>query len=328
MRSCLVTGATGFVGSHLVRGLLQRGWAVRAVARDPARAGELARAGAAVVRGDLDDPASLRGVGDGVEVVLHAAAQLNLPGVSAEQYRRANVEGTRRLVEAVRGAGLKRFVQVSSIAAIGIRATGMIDESYPCRPDIDYGKSKLAVDRYLEELARREGFPAVVVRPPTVYGPGERYNFLSLCRAIASNRFLLVGRGDNRVDFCWVGNLVQVLIAAAERGRPGETYLVADQPTLAFRETTQILSQLLRGQALPPFHLPLPVAHAVALPLAVLGAVLRRPMPLTPKRVRTMSSDQCFDVSKARRDLGYAPEGTFREQARRTIDWYRAQGLI
>jgi nucleoside-diphosphate-sugar epimerase len=165
----LVTGATGFVGAHLVRALRSSGWTVRALVRSSRKAAEDLADAAELVEGDLTDRASLAGIGSGVDAVFHAAAQLNLPGVSWEDYLATNLGGTQNLVEALRTASIRRFVQVSSIAAIGIRGVGEIDESFPCNPDLPYGMSKLRVDEYLLGEFGRSGFPVVIVRPPTVY---------------------------------------------------------------------------------------------------------------------------------------------------------------
>jgi nucleoside-diphosphate-sugar epimerase len=328
MSVALVTGATGFVGSHLLRELLTSGWTCRVLVRDPEKARGQLPPSVELVKGDISDPKSLRGIGQGVDSVFHTAAQLNLPGVLAADYKRVNLQGTQNLVEALRGASLSRFVHVSSIAAVGLRSYGMIDETFHCDPDLPYGISKLRIDEYLRNAFEESGFPCVIVRPPTVYGEGERYNFLSLCRAIESGRFLVIGSGHNRIDFCWAGNLVQAMVRAADHGRSGELYLVADEPTLTFREGCDILSRLLRGRPLGPPALPTAIAYAAAYPLAVLGKLTGRPVPLYPSRVRTMTADLCFDLTKAKQELGYSASGPFQELAARTIDWYRAAGLL
>jgi nucleoside-diphosphate-sugar epimerase len=327
-KRALVTGATGFIGAHLVRALVERGWSVRALARSRTKAAALAARGVGVHHGDLTDPRSLRGIGEGVAVVFHAAAQLHVPGISDEAYDRTNVRGTRHLVEAIRPSPIRKLVALSSIAAIGIREAGTIDERFPCRPDLAYGRSKLAAEQVLTEAAIHDGLPAVILRPPTVYGPGERYNFLTLCRAIRSGWFLPIGRAENRIPFCWVGNVVEAMIAAAERGRVGEAYLISDEPALTFRQVTRVLSELVRGRPLTRLHLPVPLATICSYPVAAAAGLLGVPAPLSPGRVRTMSSDMCFDLRKARVELGYRTEGSFRDLARRTIEWYVAEGLL
>lgn len=322
----LVTGATGFVGSHLVEALVGNGSKVRALVRDPLKARPLAELGVELVQGDLQAPETLRGVAEGVDAVFHAAAQLNLPGVRPEAYE-TNLAGTRNLVEALRGVPVRKLVHLSSIAAMGIRNVHEVDETCPCRPDLPYGKSKLAVDRYLESEFREHGLPVVILRPPTVYGPRERYNFLSLCRAIEARRFLVIGSGLNRIDFLWIGHLVHAMVQAAELGRAGETYLVADEPVLSFVQAAETLASLL-GRPLPRIHLPTPLAYLASVPLLVASRITGREMPLNPKRVRTMTGDMCFDLTKAKDELLYRPGGTFLEHAGETIAWYRSVGLL
>ncbi len=329
-----MTGATGFIGAHLARRLLESGWAVRVLVRSVDGAKELVRAGATAFRGDLGDPASLAGVGDGVTHVFHAAAQLNLnvPGAKVSDFA-TNAGGTEALVAALGGAAstggaLEKFVHISSLAAIGIRPVGMIDEHFPCDPDLAYGKSKLQADLHLLRLHRERGLPVVLVRPPTVFGPGEKYNFLSMCRAIQTKRFVFIGDGSNRIDFLWIDNLTSALALAAERGRPGEVYLVADAPPLPFRTTVDTLWRILHGAPAPRWHLPVPLAYALAYPLGALGERLGRAVPLYPTRVRTMAGDMCFDLGKITRELGWASEGTFEEHARTAVAWYRAQKLL
>jgi UDP-glucose 4-epimerase len=329
----LVTGATGFIGSHLVNALLAAGVPTRALVRNEGAAEALARRGVTPVAGDLDDPKSLTGLGDGVRVVFHCAAKVNqnLVGDEAHAYE-ANATGTRNLVAALsdgngRGA-LVRFVHVSSIAAIGIRPHGRIDESQPEDPDLPYGKSKLAADRLLRRAHAESALPVVMLRPPTVYGPGERYNFLSLCRAIQSGKFARIGRGTNRMDFCAVENLVSAMIAAAERGTNGATYLIADQPSKPFRETIEILYRIVRRRGRPRWFVPTPVAYALAYPMGALGTALGKPVPLYPTRVRTMAGDLAFDCGKAERELAWRAGVRFEDAARETVAWYKSEGLL
>ncbi len=328
MGPVLVTGATGFIGSRLVDALLARKIETRALVRKESSA--LAARGVRLVKGDLDHPESLRGLADGVRVVFHCAAKVNqnLIGDEVAAYD-SNRRGTQALIDALAGSTtLERLVHISSIAAIGIRPYGLIDETFPEDPDLPYGKSKLASDRLLRAAHAKSGLPVVILRPPTVYGPGERYNFLGMCQAIASKKFVRIGRGDNRMDFCAAQNLIAAMLAAGEHGRAGETYLIADQPPKPFRETIDILYRLIRGRGGPRWFLPEPVAYGIAHPLGWVGAALHRAVPLYPSRVRTMTGDLAFDCRKAERELEWRCAIQFEDAAAETIAWYRKEGLL
>lgn len=328
MTTALVTGATGFIGGNLTRRLLQEGWRVRALVRNLGKASALADLGVELAEGDLNEPASLKGAVSGQDYVFHCAALIHQHGWTLPDYLAANVHTSRNLCEALQSSRPKKIVALSSVAAIGIRPAGQIREDFPCRPDLDYGISKLKSDEVFLEAFAKEKLPVVLLRPPTVYGPGERYNFLTLCRALRHGPFLLIGDGRNRIDFLSVGNLVEAMVLAAQKGTAGEVYLVADQPVRPFRETIGILYQLIHGVPFRRPGLPVLLARLVAWPLAWIEAATGRPMPLNPGRVRTMSGDFCFDLGKITSELGYHPVEPFETAAARTIAWYRENNLL
>ncbi len=319
MKKALVTGASGFIGHHLVNKLQKLGTPVRAVVRDVTRARGILGGDVEYVVADLSDKASLREVGGDCDVVFHNAVDYRAP--------RAHVPQTRNLLEAL--PPHVRWVQTSSIAAIGIRPLGTIDESSPCRPETEYGKAKLEADHLVLESVEREQRKAVILRPPTVYGPGETYNFLSLCRAIQSGRFALIGDGRNRIDFLWVGNLVDAMIAAADATIDGaEVFNIANDPALPFRDTVDIVAREVRGRSISGRRIPLPIAKAIAWPLDIAARLLSRELPLGSARVQTMSGDLAFDLRKARDRLGYRPTRGLRETISETVGWYRKESLL
>ncbi len=327
-RLAAVTGATGFIGSHLTKSLLAGGWSVRALVRNPAKARDLAGQGVELFPGDLENPESLEGFFQGADSAFHCGAAIHAAGRDAKSYARINAEGTARIARAAAGTGLRKFIALSSIAAIGIRPGGMIDENFPCQPAFEYGASKLQAEKELLSAHRESGLPVVILRPPTVYGAGERYNFLTLCRAIRNGPFLLIGDGANRIDFLAVSHLVEAMILAAEAGRPGEIYLVADARPRPFLDTVNVLSTLLKGKPYSGLRLPKSAALLAAAPLEIVARFTNAGMPLSFGRIRTMTSDFCYDLSKIRRELHYDPADDFRERMAETVSWYRSEGLI
>ena len=197
-----LTGVTGFVGGHLLDAAVAGGWAVRALVRRP----QAARAGMTFVLGGLDDAAALATLCDGAGAVIHVAGAINAPSRAA--FFAANAEGTRALLAAAVKAGVPRFVQVSSLAA---REPGLSD----------YGASKTAADA----LVSATDVSAAIVRPPAVYGPGDRET-LALFRLAARGIVPAVGRG--RFSIVHVHDLATALLALAQAGGPNGVFEVGD----------------------------------------------------------------------------------------------------
>ncbi len=320
--AAFVSGASGFVGQRLVRRLAATGRQVRAlVHRSPLPDVP----GVVPVPGDLADVASFVGSLGGVELIVHCGALLD-PIADVEAAERINHRATMALARAGRDAGVGRFVFVSSIAAIGFRAdAGLLDPRAPCAPTTPYGKSKRDAERGLGEMDAG-AMRVVTVRPPTVYGAGEHRNFLALTRAVATGLFPVPGRGDNRMSFCHVDNLIDGLLWAAELGEAPPIVHVADREPVTLRHTVDTISRAVGRHPLRvPF--PMPVARAVAVACEAAWAVAGRPPPLSRARLRTITSDCALDT-RASAALGFAPSVDFEAGVRDAVEWYRRERLL
>jgi nucleoside-diphosphate-sugar epimerase len=306
--TAFVTGGSGFIGGRLIEALVADGERVRALSRSAASAERAAELGAEPVRGELSDPAALRASAEGCEVAFHAAAKVEDSGPWRD-FERDNVEGTRNMLAACAAAGVRRFVHVSTEAVlIAGEPLVDVDETAPLRTDSQafYPRSKALA----EEVVREEltGMDPVVVRPRFVWGAGDRTLLPELVAMVESGRFAWIGGGRQLTDVTHVDNVVSALRLAAERGRPGEAYFVTDGERVVFRE---FVSELLRSQGVEPPErsIPSPLAGA----LASGGELAWRFLPLggSPPLSRFafwVSSQECtIDISKARRELGYAP---------------------
>jgi dihydroflavonol-4-reductase len=322
-----VTGASGFVGSHLVEYLLAEGWDVRCLVRQGSDLRWIEHFDVSLTCGDLRDKASLR---DGVEsrdVVFHLAATLRAADPRA--FHDINHRGTRNLVEACveTNPGLKRFVYVSSMAAAGPSSSPVPrDEDAPTRPANEYGRTKLLG----EEAVREHGdeVPFVIVRPTNIYGPREQ-EFLAIARAVQRRVKPLPGKRERQMTLCAVWDLVRALGMAAVSDRAvGRTYYITDGCMYAYREIVDCIAALLdvSGFTVPLHHIAL-VALLFLRNFA--GSFTGRRSFLTVKRLRGLRNAYLlFDGSRAERELGFKPEITLEEGLRRTIDWYRSEGLL
>jgi UDP-glucose 4-epimerase len=317
----LVTGATGFVGARAAERFLALGHEVHALVRTPGTA----PAGTQEVVGDLAAVERFAGGLRGIDAVVHAAALVEPlpPGQSVDLINRA---ATIELARAARAAGARGFVFVSSVMAIGFRPrAGLVGVDAACRPATPYGESKWRAELELAALAG-SGLRVAIVRPPTGYGRGDtRGNFLALARAVNTGWFAVPGRGDNRMSFCHIDNLVEVLRLAAERDDATGIFHAADEP-VTLREVAELVAREL-GASLVPVPLPRPVAYAAAGALELWGRLSRRTPPLTRRRLATIVSDFALDPARLSQ-LGYRPITGFAPGVADAIAWYREQGLL
>jgi nucleoside-diphosphate-sugar epimerase len=236
-----------------------------------------------------------------------------------------NYHATLELAERARAAGARRFVFMSSISAMGFWSGRATAESR-CRPVSAYGWAKLQAEERLKELAR-PGFDVVVLRPPTVYGPGERYNFLSWVRAVERGVFRVIGSGRNVFPLCSSDNLARVVTAAAQGQLGAGTYLVADSEPYSVDRVHRAIAAAL-GRPPARLRLPRPAAVVAGACNELAARVLPRvPVLLTRARVATLTADQPFDVTPLVAS-GIRLDSRLEQTVAETVDDYRARGLL
>jgi nucleoside-diphosphate-sugar epimerase len=325
--SCLITGATGFVGSHLARAWADRGWPARALVRTETDAGALERLRVTVARGDMTDAEALRKAVDGVEVVFHCAAKVGDWG-PVEDYRAVNVEGTRRLLEACRGGALKRFVHLSSLGVYAARHHHGTDETEPLpEHHVDgYTQSKVESEQLALRYGRENQLPIVVLRPGFIYGPGDRTVLPKLLEALRQRRVRYLGNRSRVMNTIYVDNLIEAMFLAVEKpDAVGQVYNLTDGEPVSKRRFIEALAD---GVGVPRPR-PVPVPLFIARPLARWMETRARrqgasePPVLTQARVKFLGLNLDFSIEKARRELGYRPRFSFDEGMRETVAWYK-----
>ncbi|MDD8012978.1 MAG: NAD-dependent epimerase/dehydratase family protein [Acidobacteriota bacterium] len=319
----LVTGSSGFVGGHLVRYLLQRGYDVSCLVRDASRTGALAGLPVTLVSGSYFDQESLRRAVRGMDYVFHAGAVLSAPDWPA--YFKTNVEGTANILEACAQAdpGLRKFVYVSSISAAGPALDRKpLVEADACLPVSLYGQSKRQA-----ELAAAGFFgrlPIVIVRPPNVLGAGQR-ELLSVMKLLRRRIVPLIGRREKQTSICFVQDLVRALVLAAEHDRAsGRTYFVAADEACSWRE---IMAELLRALDLKfVLKIPHPLLLGVAFVSEAVARRSGRPPLVTRGDLRSARDNYWLcDARLIRKDLGFRTEVEFAEGIRDIVSQFNSR---
>jgi nucleoside-diphosphate-sugar epimerase len=317
MRRVLVTGAGGFVGRAVLAALAARGVAARAAHRrlPPAAARD---AGDAVEVGEIGPDTDWGAALEGVDTVIHLAARVHqmrdtAPDPAAE-YARVNAGGTRRLAEAAAAAGVRRMLLASTVKVLGEGAGERpLRGDQPPAPADPYGASKAMAEAALFQAARPGGMEAAVLRPPLVYGPGVRANFLALLRAVDRGIPLPLALVRNRRSLVFVGNLADALLAAAERpAAAGGVFMVSDGPAVS---TPQLVRAIGAALGRRPRLVPVP------------PALIRAAAALAGRRAAAerLLGSLVVDHAELGTRLGWVPPFTLEQGLADTARWYRSQ---
>jgi dihydroflavonol-4-reductase len=308
----LVTGASGFIGTALAQRLRRRGDEVRALVRPTSATAALERLGVELVRADLADPERIRAALEGCELVFHLAGAIK--ALRRRDFFAVNAGLTRRVAEAcARASGRPRLVYVSSLSA-----AGPATPERPCReedvphPVSLYGQSKLAGEQALRELAPR--LAACIVRPPIVYGPGDREFVPMLARMARLGLIVQVGRGERRCSLVHVDDLCQGLLAAAERGGRVEPagssgiYFLDDGTEHRWEDIGRAACASV-GRRAVELRLPMFLGVVAAGPATLAAMLSRKPTMLSFDKLKEVrQAAWTCSSERARRELGYAPD--------------------
>jgi len=324
----LVTGATGFLGSHVARQLVARGDEVRVLARASSDLRALEGFPAERVTGDLRDAASLQSALEGVARIYHVAADYRLWARYTREIYESNVTGTRNLLEAARRAGVEKFIYTSTVATIAVPGKGDLpNEATPSSVDQmigHYKRSKFMA----EECALRAadaGLPVVIVNPTTPVGPGD-WKPTPTGKIIVN--FLnghMPGYVDTGLNFVPVEDCARGHLLAAERGRIGERYILGGL-NLTLKNVLDILSGI-TGRPAPQWKFPHALAFAAGCVDSAVSRVLGREPRIPLEGVRMARHKMFVDASKAQRELGFS-HGPIETAMQRAVAWYESNGYI
>jgi nucleoside-diphosphate-sugar epimerase len=318
-----VTGATGFVGAHLVNALRQRGDAVTCLVRNPERLRGLGWSDVRTLPGDLDTPEALAAGCADADIVYHVAGRIAARNLA--EYLAVNRDGTARVLQAAAAHPPRRLVHISSLAVGGPTVPGKpIDESRPPAPVTDYGRSKWAAER----LVREAPFPWSIIRPPVVYGERDRET-LKIFRLARARLGPVIGDGTQELSVVYAGDLAAAIIAAAVApGAAGRVYYVAHPETTTSRGLVEAVGRALGTR---PWHLPVPG------PLARIALWTVGSLAHLAGRATVLSADKANEflapawtcrADALTRDAGWRATTDLATGLTRTAAWYRTEGWL
>lgn len=324
----LITGAAGFIGSHLVDYLLEKKIPVSSL-RLFIKLGNslenLPNKQFDIVYGDIRDKSIVKKAMRGVQTVYHLAAKIDFDGRKYSEYEDINVEGTQNLLDACKGKSIKKFVFFSSIGVYGLPAgVGNIinyDESHRPTYSNFYGRSKWEAEERVRKAHQEFDLPYTIVRPASVYGPREKGPTLALYQAVKNKRFMMIGDGLNKMHYVYVRDLVEgAYLAVTSKKKNGEYILAGAKPTM-FRDIVKEIASSISVES-SFVTLPKSLALLMSYVLEFFGKLVGFKPPLFPSRVRTMTSSYYYNINRAKKQIHYRPRVDFAKGATLTGKWY------
>jgi nucleoside-diphosphate-sugar epimerase len=312
----LVTGATGFVGGHVLRRARAAGWHALGLARRPA-------ADCRVVP-EWSEPALIDAL-EGIDTVVHSASVVHRPGAALEEVRRFNVGSTRALEAACRAREVRRIVYLSTIKVHGETPAGTIDEHSALAPESPYAATKLEAERQLEAAAESGGPELSILRLCPVFGVGDKGNVRTMIQAIAKRRFALPGDGSNQKSLVHVSTVADVVLAACSAATRG-VYVVADREVPSVGQLSDTIARALGRPK--PWRIPERALYLAALGCELAYRGLRREPRIHRGLIRKALLPSICSPARVERELGVTCHADLYAAICEEIDWLRAAGAI
>lgn len=324
----LVTGGTGFTGSHLVNRMISRGHNVvvldnqKNIAYD-----DLVKNGAQITIGSITDRNLQKKLVDGCEVIFHLAAAFRRVNLPKRVYWETNVDAMRDLLQAAHSAGVRKVVYCSTQGVHGNIENPPGNEDSPIKPEDYYQFTKFKGEEVAQTFVQK-GMDITTLRPTAIYGPGDPGRFLMMYRRVAAGVFPFFGTGRALYHPLYIDNFMDAFELAMQNpaGR-GQTYLIADERYYTIEQIVREIAAVM--------NVKLKVRHYPFMPLYIISALvefLYKPLPIDPpifrRRADWFRQNRAFKIDKARTELGYNPGVGLTEGLRRTFEWYKKNGYL
>lgn len=322
-----VTGATGFLGSNLCQRLIKDGYSVAILARDPQKAKAFEGRVAKTVIGDITDKKAITDLVDGADIVIHLVSNFRVASGPPESYQSINVDGTRVVLECAEAAGVKRFVHCSTIGVHGHVQSTPANEESPFNPGDLYQTTKLEAEQLVRAAIGKSAMEIVIIRPCSIYGPGDMRMF-KMFKMLAKRTFLMIGPCQENFHAVYIDDIIQgFMLAMNKEGIDGETFIIGGEGYLPLKDYVAVAAHAV-GKPLPFLKFPYWLFYGAAILCEAICVPLRIEPPLHRRRVRFYRNNRAYNIDKARKVLGYVPQVALEEGMRKTVAWYRENGLL
>lgn len=323
----LVTGGTGFTGSHLCEHLVREGHRVRTIVRKPEKAAHLIEIGVEIIPGDITEfETSLKATKD-IDKVYHIAALYRQEGVPRKTFWNVNVSGTENLLKASVHSGVQRFIHCSTVGVHGDIDHPPANEDSPYRPGDPYQESKMEGEKVAIRYMQNGKLDITIFRPAGIYGPGD-LRFLKLFRAIYKGRFWMVGSGNIFYHLTYIDDLIDgILLCGNKEEAKGRIYILAGKEYVTLNTLVSFIAQAL-GVTIPKRQIPIWPIYALGYLCELIFKPLGFEPPIYRRRVDFFRKSRAFDITKAEKELGFSPRVDLKTGLQRTATWYLENGYL
>jgi nucleoside-diphosphate-sugar epimerase len=320
-----VTGGSGFIGNHLVAKLVSEGHKVKVLVRKTSNITILKELPIKLVIGDIRNRESVESLVNGVEVVYHVAAQVY--SGSTDEFWNVNLQGTENMLKACLNRGINKFVHISSVGVTGNIENPPANESHPYNPTFPYDRSKCEAEKLAVRYNLEHKMPITIIRPTAVYGP-RHHLFSRFYQAVQKGIFPFIGSMKNLIHLCYIDNLMQgIMLAADKRESVGEIYIIGDEKPVTWIEHIKTIAEVI-GVNPPSLHVPLSIMKVITYLSEFKSWMFGGEPLLTQRWLEEITKNFAYDITKAKKALGYNPKISLKEGIIRTVKWYRQNGFL
>lgn len=327
----LVTGGTGYIGEFFIPKLIDKKYKVTLLVRNLEKAKKMFGDKVNYIVGDITNADSLNGCCENIDIVYHMVAKVgnDLPSEKIyKEFEEVNVNGTKNMVKEAKKAQVKKFIYVSSIAAMGIVNDEIITESSKCNPYLPYQKTKYEAEQFLLKEYEENKFPVIILRPTKVYGEGEHeYSYLTQIKLCQKGINVIVGMGENFISNVCILDFVQSLELCIENGIYGNVYIISGKDSISAKEITKVISKSFNKKIIN-IRLPKWLMVSAAFVEERVLLFLKKRVVVTVRNIQAVSQNRIYDLSKSKNELKYEPKLSMEKGLEMMINWYKKENLI